>query len=240
MAVHELTLCGHEVVAEGTWMFCFGRPPGFQFKAGQAVSLELLEPPAEPNSARRTFSLASAPAEDMLVVATRMREGSAYKRALKALPEGAKLKLRGPLGTMTLHEDASRAAVFVAGGIGITPFFSMLRQAAHEKSSRAFLLIYSNRRPEDAPFLQELLALRARLSGFRMHATMTEMDKSARSWDGPRGLLDEETVRRLVAGLPSPVYYLAGPPGMVEAMSGILKRAGASDADVRSERFFGY
>jgi ferredoxin-NADP reductase len=238
--VHEALLAGQEDVAEGTRAFRFAKPAGFVFKPGQSVSLELIDPPARPNSARRVFSLASAPSDEELVVASRMREGSAYKQALKALPAGAKVRIRGPLGVMTLHDDAARAAVFVAGGIGITPFMSMLRQAAHESSSRPLRLVYSNRRPEDAPFLDELLALERRLADFRMLATMTDMEHSARPWHGPRGLVTQDTVRRFVAEAPAPVYYLAGPPAMVEAMAGVLAGSGTRDFDVRSERFYGY
>jgi hypothetical protein len=104
--------------AEGTMAFRLSKPAGFRFKPGQAVDLALIDPPAE-------------------AVATRMRAGSAFKRALKALPLNAKIRLKGPLGIMTLHQDRSRAAVLIAGGIGITPFMSMLRQAAHDRLDQA-------------------------------------------------------------------------------------------------------
>lgn len=240
MPVYEALLAGQEDVAEGTRAFRFVKPGGFAFRPGQSISLELIAPPAQPNSARRVFSLASAPSDDELVVVSRMREGSAFKQALKALPVGSKVKVRGPLGVMTLHDDPSRAAVLVAGGIGITPFRSMLRQAAHERAERPLRLIYSNRRPEDAPFLAELLELEKRLVGFRMLATMTGMEKSLRPWSGERGLVNEETVRRFVADATAPVYYVAGPPAMVEAMTGILTRTGVREFDVRSEGFYGY
>lgn len=240
MPVYEAMLAGQEDVAEGTRAFRFGKPAGFLFKPGQSVSLELIDPPAQPNSARRVFSLASAPSAAELVVVSRMREGSAFKQALKAMPAGAKVKIRGPLGVMTLHDDPARAAVLVAGGIGITPFISMLRQAAHERSARPLRLIYSNRRPEDAPFLAELLELEKRLGNFRMLATMTGMEKSLRPWSGERGLVNEETVRRFVGDAAAPVYYVAGPPAMVEAMTGILTRTGVREFDVRSEGFYGY
>jgi len=173
-------------------------------------------------------------------VVSRMREGSAFKQVLKAMPARTKVKIRGPLGVMTLHDDPARPAVLVAGGIGITPFMSMLRQAAHERSARPLRLIYSNRRPEDAPFLAELLELEKRLGNFRMLATMTGMEKSLRPWSGERGLVTEETVRRFVGDATAPVYYVAGPPAMVEAMTGILTRTGVREFDVRSEGFYGY
>ena len=206
--------------------FHLSRPAGFEFKAGQSITLSLTDPPAAANSTQRIFSLASAPFEEGLSVATRMRDASAYKNALKALPPGATLKLKGPRGLMTLHEDRSRAAVFIAGGIGITPFMSMLRQAQHEGLPRPLYLLYSNRRPQDAAFLGELEAMK----GLRLAARMTDAE----------GFVDEGTVKRLVAEAASPLYYLAGPPAMVTAMKGILRGAGVGDADVRSEQFYGY
>jgi ferredoxin-NADP reductase len=131
---------------------------------------------------------------------------------------------------MTLHEDASRAAVFIAGGIGITPFRSMLRQAVHDRLSRRLMLLYSNRRPQDAPFLAELQDLARQNESVGLLARMTDAD----------GFVDEDTVKRFVADAAAPLYYLAGPPAMVNAMKVILRGAGVADADVRSEQFYGY
>jgi ferredoxin-NADP reductase len=141
---------------------------------------------------------------------------------------------------MTLHQDLTRPGVFVAGGIGITPFISMLRQAAHDRLDQRLLLLYSNRRPEDAAFLAELRELERRNSRFSLHATMTDMDKSTMAWGGERGMLDERKVKRFVGPLIAPVYYLAGPPAMVAAMLGVLRRIGVEDEGLRSEEFYGY
>jgi ferredoxin-NADP reductase len=230
MARHEVALTRREALAEGTMAFHFEKPAGFSFEAGQSASFTLLDPPAEPNSTRRTFSLAAAPLEPELMIATRMREGSHFKRALKALPLGAKVRLSGPLGNMTLHEDATRAGVFIAGGIGITPFRSMLLQAEHERLGHRLYLAYSNRRREHAAFLDELEALARRNERLRLLARMTDAE----------GMLEEEALKRFVDDAPSPVYYLAGPPAMVEAMKAILGRSGVGADDVRSEEFFGY
>lgn len=221
---------GDEEIAAGTMAFHFSKPPGFAFRPGQAITLILTEPPPEANSKLRIFSLVSAPFEAGLTVATRMREGSAFKRALKGLPPGAKLELRGPRGVMTLHEDRSRVAVFIAGGIGITPFMSMLRQAAHDRLAQPLLLICSNRRREDTPFLAELQDLARQNDNFRLLARMTDRD----------GFVDQETIKSFVGDVVAPVYYLAGPPAMVNAMKTVLRDAGVGDEDVRSEQFYGY
>src|SRR3954471_17859544 len=154
--MYEVTLRRREPVAERTLAFYFDKPAGFSHDAGQIVMASLIEPPSmDAAGPSRTFTLASAPHEPELMIATRMRD-SGFKRALAALPVGASVRLEGPAGLMTLHEDAARPAVFLAGGIGITPFLSMVRDARARRLSHRIVLFYSNRRPQDAAFLGEL------------------------------------------------------------------------------------
>ena len=124
MTTQGSKLRGREQVAHGTMAFHFDKPAGFKFKAGQAIDVVLLEASGtDPQSARHTFSIVSAPFENELVVATRMRD-SAFKRALGALPIGASIAIEGPFGSLSLHNDRARPALFIAGGIGITPIRS--------------------------------------------------------------------------------------------------------------------
>jgi ferredoxin-NADP reductase len=238
MSDFEVKLIGHVTVAEGTMAFRFSKPDGFVFEAGQAINLELIDPPAEDGQSNRTFSLVSAPFEPELVVATRMRD-TAFKRALKALPQGASIGLDGPFGDLTLG-DAERPAVFIAGGIGITPFVSMLREAAGVRSPQRLFLAYSNRRPEDAAFLDELQQLERQNQHFSLLATMTDMSKSARTWSGETGLIDANMLQRFVGDLGAPIYYVVGPPAMVEAMQATLGAAGIAEDRIRTEEFYGY
>ena len=121
--MQETALRRREQVAEGTFAFHFDKPAGFSHQAGQNALLTLPD-----GSEGHTFTIASAPHERDLMFATRMRD-SAYKRALAAAPIGSKFKLDGRAGVMVLHEDEHRPAVFLAGGIGITPFLAMARDA---------------------------------------------------------------------------------------------------------------
>ena len=240
MTSYDVILKGREEVAEGTMAFHFAKPTGFTYKPGQAVEVILINPPtADAQSSRHTFSLVSAPFQNDLVVATRMRD-SAFKHAFKSLPIGAPALLEGPFGSLTLHNNRARPAVFIAGGIGITPFMSILRQAANDQLPQRLLLLYSNRRPEDAAFLAELQQFEPLNKNFRLLPTMTEMGKSNRPWDGETRLIDEDLVKRVSGDLSAPIYYLAGPPTMVEAMRLTLNHAGIDDDDIRSEEFYGY
>lgn len=229
-----------EDVAEGTTAFRFEKPQGWQFKSGQSVDMTLLNPPETDSEGNtRAFSLASAPEEDMLMIATRMRD-TAFKRTLRKLPLGTEVRIEGPFGNMTLHNNASKAAVILAGGIGITPFRSMCVRAAKEKLPHRILLFYSNRRPEDAPFLDELVRLESENPNYKCIATMVEMERSSRKWQGETGFINKQMLGKYVKPGAPAVYYIAGPPGLVKGMHEMLNQAGVDDDDIRSEEFSGY
>lgn len=237
MAGHVVTLEARHEIAAGTLELRFSRPPGFAFRAGQAVDLTLLDRRAlDAAGPRRAFSLVGAPAEPGLTVATRLRD-SAFKRVLAELPLGASVDLMGPFGAFALHADRRRPAVFIAGGIGITPIISLLRQAEADGLPRELLLIYANRRPSAAAYLDELVARAARDPRFRLVATMTEAGEGT-GW--PVAKLDERLIGAAATGLVAPVYYAVGPPAMVGAVRGALDRLGVSPDDLRSEEFAGY
>jgi ferredoxin-NADP reductase len=133
-------------VAERTTAFQFEKPANFIFRPGQWIDITLLNPAetdAEGNV--RGFSIASAPYEDTLMVATRMRD-TAFKRELATLPLNTEVKIAGPGGNLTLHNNPARTAVFLAGGIGVTPIRSILFHAAEQRLPHRILFFFSNRR----------------------------------------------------------------------------------------------
>lgn len=233
-------LISRRQVAERTLAFHFEKPAGWEFKAGQAVDMTLLDPPmtdAEGNT--RAFSIASAPHEETLMFATRMRD-TAFKRVLGAMPLGEKVKIDGPFGDLTLHNNSARSAVLIAGGIGITPFRSMVFRAAKEKLPHRIFLFYSNRRPEDAPFLDELRGLEKENPNYKFIPTMTELEKSRLRWSGEAKLINKEMLSKYLKEAASPIYYVAGPPTMVKGLRDLLNKTGVDDDDIRSEEFSGY
>jgi ferredoxin-NADP reductase len=227
-------------VAEGTKAFHLEKPPGFQFKAGQYLNITLIDPPerdAEGNT--RSFSIASAPFEADLVVATRMRD-TAFKRAFRTLSLKSEVRISGPFGSFTLHNDASRPAVFLVGGIGITPFRSIILQAAKDRLVHKLYLFYSNRRPEDAAFFDELQRAEKQNPNYKFIGTMTNIRKSERPWQGATGHVTHEMLTKWIKDLNGPIYYSAGPAGMVAAMRQVLTTSGIGEDDIRTEEFTGY
>jgi ferredoxin-NADP reductase len=130
--------------------------------------------------------------------------------------------------------------VFLAGGIGITPFRSIVFDAVKQKLPHRIVLFYSNHRPEDAPFLDELQALERENPNYKLIASMTEMEKSRRPWQGEVGRIDKAMLAKYLNGAAAPIYYVAGPPEMVKGLHATIKEAGAKDADIRVEEFSGY
>ncbi|HMA87381.1 MAG TPA: FAD-dependent oxidoreductase [Burkholderiales bacterium] len=240
MAIHEVRLLRRETVAEGTMAFHFSRPAGFEFRAGQSLLLSLIAPPeTDGEGDSRTFTIASAPHEPELMIATRMRD-TAFKRVLKSLPPGAALSIDGPNGDMVLEESAAHPIVFLAGGIGITPFRSMALHAAHVRLAHRILLFYGNRRREDSAFLDELQELERRNPNFRLVALMSEPEKSTQPWSGETGFIRRELIERRVSEPKAALYYFAGPPAMTGAMHTLLEELGVAEEAMRYEEFYGY
>lgn len=238
MATYDTNLIEKISVARGTIAFHFRKPENFVYEPGQTISLVLPRADgSEPPTQKHTFSLVSAPYQDDLCIATRMRD-SEFKQALGALQPGAAFRFSGPYGKLTLPSDTARPIVLIAGGIGITPYMSMLQHAAHEKLAHKLLLLYSNRKPEDAAFLGTLQALAQHNPNLHMHATMTDLQGAA--WSGPTQHLDSKTIQNAVGTLVNPIYYLVGAPGMIEALTDTLRGLGIDDDDIRSEGFYGY
>src|ERR1041384_1994324 len=113
MAIYKIKLKAGEEIAAGTMAFHFEKPEGFVYKAGQFADYTLIDPPeTDAEGDTRGFSLASAPYEDDLISATRMRD-TAFKRVLKTMPLGTELTLDAPYGSFTLHNKAALSSIRV-------------------------------------------------------------------------------------------------------------------------------
>jgi ferredoxin-NADP reductase len=233
-----LTLKKKELVARDTMAFHWGIPEGFDFRAGQLIEIKLINPKeTDEKGTSRPLSLVYAPAEHEVVTATRLRD-SAFKRQLRNLQVGDKVEFDGPFGTFTLHKKEDTPAVFLIGGIGITPVRSMIAEATRQKSNHKITLLYSNRTAEDAPFAEDLQSFSEQNKNFKYIPVMTQM--GADSWDGEIGHIDQEMLKRHVQNLEQPIYYLAGPKYMVQAMYKMLVDAGADEDNIRAEEYSGY
>jgi ferredoxin-NADP reductase len=235
----EAPLLGRELVADRTMAFRFAKPADWTYRAGQFIDITLLDPPetdAEGNT--RGFSISSAPSENVIMITTRLRD-TAFKRVLQAMPLGTSVKIEGPFGDLRLHH-ADRPAVVLTGGIGITPFRSILVETIRAGGlPYPVVVFYANRRPRDASFLHELHELAKQDPNFAFLPTMSGLDATD-DWEGERGHIDASMLGRHLAGVADPIYYLTGPPGMVHGLRTMLVEAGVDEDDIRTEEFTGY
>lgn len=235
----KATLKEKEKVAKGTLLAVFdllGEEVDFQ--PGQYFFITLLEPPYEDEKGpRRHISVVTSPNErGVLGLCTRLRD-SAFKKSLQELPIGAEVEVEPPKGKFVLPEDSSRPYVFVAGGIGITVFRSMLLKIREESLPYRVTLVYSNRNQEETAFLDELRELEAELPDFRLIPTMTQDP----GWGGESRKIDADFFRDYLGdGLNDRTYMIAGPPPMVAAMTGALAEAGVDEQNVIPEKYSGY
>src|SRR5262249_27355722 len=144
------------------------------------------------------------------------------------------------MGSFTLHKNADKPAVFLAGGIGITPFLSVARQADHDRLAHKLYFFDSSNRPEDAPFLDVLKDLEKTNPNFRFIGAMTDMSRSKKAWDGETRRIDKPMLSKYLSDLQGPIYYIAGPAAMVTSMRQMLVAAGVDEDDIRTEEFAGY
>ena len=240
MSEYEMTLMDRQRIARDTMAFWFDTiGANFEFRAGQHADFVFTHLCAESESDNsRTFSLASSPHDKGLVmIAMRMRK-TAFKSALKAAAVGTKFIVSRPRGSFTLHSDIARPAVFLAGGIGITPIRCILQWASQERMSHKLYLFYSNREADDAAFIEEFESMTAQNPNFTLIPTITGHKTLA--WPYEKGHINREMLTRYLHGLNGPIYYIAGPSGMVTAMTGLLNASGVSDDDIKTEEFGDY
>lgn len=236
--IANVKLLKKETIANGTMAFHFEKPEGFTFRAGQFADYTLINPgETDEEGNTRGFSFANAPFEQDLIAASRMRD-TAFKRVLKDMPIGTEIKLDGPYGDFTLHKTETTPAVFIIGGIGVTPVRSMIAQATHDKTSHTITLIHSSRTPEDFPFMLDFVQLAKENPNFTYIPAAS--DATSVDWFGERGRVDETMIKKYITDTSKPIYYLSGPEGMVKAMRQLLVGLGVSEDNIRTEEFTGY
>ncbi len=232
-------LVGRREVATRTLAFQIDPGQDFQFKAGQTCDLTI------PNArytddagSSRTFSIASAPGNGPLLFATRLTD-SAFKRTLSEIPLDSPIDVDGPYGSFTLHHNAAKPAVLLAGGIGITPFRSMVEDATRRRLPHRISLLYSNNTASSTAFLDDLQRWAADNPNFVLVPTITA-GVPGEPWTFETGLIDAAFMKRQVADPAGSIFYIAGPAGFVAAMTRLASDIGADPDNVKSEEFPGY
>lgn len=225
-------------IAENTKAIWFEPEKPVRFAAGQFGDFTLVDPPfTDEKGNTRTFSIASAPENDRIMIVTRTRD-SAFKRSLAALPAGAPVQFMGPMGGFTLHKDPVRPAVFLTGGIGITPVRSIVEQATRLRTPHRIFVFHSNRTRAGMAFFDEFQAWGRENANLSFVPTLS--GEKPEDWTFELGKISRQMLSRYISDVHAPIYYVVGPPPMVAAMKTLLAEMGIDEMQIRSEDFIGY
>lgn len=237
MPIYQLKLLERLERSPGLMEFRFEKPPTFTFIPGQYGGFTLIDPDeTDAGGITRRFTLLSTPQDPYLAIATRI-QASAYKRVLNTLDIGQSIKFAGPTGNFILHEDVNTPAVFLAGGIGITPFHSMICDLHQRNQSRPITLFYGMRSIEDVAYLDELQQWLTHMSQGKLIATIATPNAA---WKSETGFITDDMIHRHVKDLDTSVYYACGSPAMVNAMRNALSDLNIPIDRIKVEDFPGY
>lgn len=236
MPTYTTRLCSRERKPGDLILVQFEKPPGLQFRAGQFAELGLIESPIlNLEETFRTFSFVSAPSDPSLEFTMRL-SSSAFKTTLSTMSLGTKVLLKGPAGTLRLHSDENRPAMFLAGGVGIAPSVSILRQAAHDHLEHSFFMFYSTHSRSEMLYLEQLSALAAsKMVNLQLILTLTGTAEPG--WVGEKGRITASMIREHVSSAVNQMYYIAGPSRFVSGMISAATALDASEVDIRIEDF---
>lgn len=224
----KLTLIRKKEEASNVESFIFNSAEPVEWKAGQFLHCILEHEPMDNRGEERWFTIASAPFEKELMITTRIakEKGSSFKAALNALQIGETIEMPEIDGDFIV-EDPTQTYVFIAGGIGITPFHSILKEADHAGVKLNATLLYGNR--------DDGIAYKEELEGFaRSNPNLVIHHVIA-----PQ-MIDENLIKKIVPDLQKPIFYVSGPEPMVESLGDVLKAMGVPMDHLKQDYFPGY
>lgn len=230
-----------ERVASDAYSFYFERPVDFNFLPGQYLKLTLEIPVPDERSDHRLFTICSSPTEkDYLMITTRIIQ-SAFKKTLVDLAADSPVKVSGPFGVFILKESEVRPHIFLAGGIGITPYRSMIKYCVDKNLTIPITLFTSFRTTEDVVFSDMFKQIAATHSWLTLVETITRPEESKTPWNGLAGRIDANLLKSYGPKVPtSSLFYISGPPTMVDGLSETVKSFGVVPENIRAEKFTGY
>lgn len=231
-----ITLKDRKLINEKTLAMWFDKKnSGYEFEPGQYAKITLLEPiynDDEGNS--RLFSISTSPTKDYLMFTTRALD-SAFNKNILELPIGTKVSISEPGGNTVLHKDPSIPAVFLIGGIGITPVRCMVEYIVECGLHYEAYLFYSNPDAESMAFREDFEHWAKIYPDFKFIPTID--DRTNKDWKYHYGYINKDLILKYVKDIKAPIYYIVGPLIMVDAMERLLLGMGISNDKIKLERF---
>jgi ferredoxin-NADP reductase len=236
----ELPFVKKEQIVKDIWTFYFSRKDtDVDFLAGQFIRMTLAIKEPDERGSSRTFSISSSPLDkEYLTITTRVLQ-STFKQTLFNLAPGVSVSFFGPNGRFLLVEE-NKQYVFLAGGIGITPMHSMIRFASQANLKSTMMLFASFSSPEEMIFYDELVKISKDHQNITVIYTITKPEISQMSWTGEKGRISADLIKKYAPDFVNALFYVSGPPVMVDAMLSLVKEMGIPDERVKKEKFVGY
>lgn len=207
--------------------FTFEAPAGTTWLPGQYFHYNFDHPNPDDRGIERWFTISSPPYRHKPTLTTRISDNrSSFKAALDKLKIGDEIEADAPSGKFVLT-DPDRPVIFIAGGIGITPYYSILMQLSHDKRPINVDLMYANR-DDNFLFGDELESLTKDNPNFRIHKFISPTK------------IERNDIKQVASGLDDPDYYISGPESMVEAYSSMLETMGIAQNKIHTDHFSGY
>ena len=227
-AFHETIAPEVKEIADFTKSFVLEKPKNFNYLPGQHIFVEIVPENGKP------FSLVSSPTQNFLEFSTIIRDDSPFKQELNVLTSGDELIISGPYGKKFYYEDEEKDIVFIAGGIGITPFMGILRYLTEKEMTTRVTLLYSSRTFKNTAFKKELDELAEKNKNIRIVYTMTD----DLNYKGNKGRIDKLFIQDHVENVQDKIWYISGVPKMVEVIFNLLKTLGVKN--IKLDSFSGY
>lgn len=227
-------------IASDIMEFVFKRPQKFSFIPGQYMEWTVPHQHSDSRGNRRYFTLASSPTENTIRLGIRFyQNGSTYKRALSGLDNKISIVGAQLAGDFVLPKNPEQKLVFIAGGIGITPFRSMVQYLIDKNEKRDIVLFYANK-TEDEIAYRDVFSQAQNVCGLKVVYTITDTSAVPQSWQGSTGRINAQMIRDAVPDFKQRIFYLSGPHAMVTAYEQILKNMGVKNTNIKKDFFPGF
>jgi ferredoxin-NADP reductase/Na+-translocating ferredoxin:NAD+ oxidoreductase RnfD subunit len=234
----KLTLLRMEKLASGCYDFVFKPDRQLPFRPGQYLDWTLHIPNPDSRGNRRPFTIASAPTEKEIHLGVKFYDKpSAFKRSLRALKPGDVIYGSQIAGSFTLPRNPDEKLAFIAGGIGITPFRSMVQELINRGQPRPIVLLYGNNKLDEIAYA-EVFDRAARELGLRTIYAVAEDEVTDRAMH--RGFIDEHLIKREVPDFRERTFYISGPRAMVVRFQRALKELGVARSHIKVDFFPGF
>ena len=226
-------------IAPDTYEFIFPAPARFKFRPGQYMEWTLGHHHPDDRGNRRYFTLASAPTEHNIRLAVKFtKDSSTFKRAMLASNRDIVLLASQLAGDFTLPDDLTQKCIFIAGGIGVTPFRSMIKYLLDRRQRRPITLFYAARTVDEFVY-RDVFDRAWQELGIRTVYTVTDNRNLPANWTGKVGRITPELIRATVPDYRNCLFYISGPRGMVDSFKDSIHRLGADGLQIRTDYFAG-